>query len=79
MYSNIGNKPPGTAKALRKFLGMVQLYCHLWEKWSHLIAPLTDLIGECGMIKTTRKNKTRKKKFIGLVHIRRLLKPSNIP
>ena len=28
-----------------------------------MIAPLTDLIGECGVIKTTKKKKTKKKPF----------------
>ena len=40
---------------------MVQYYCDLWEKRSHLIAPLTDLVGECGHTKVTRRNKTKKK------------------
>ena len=54
-------KAPKSVKDLRKFLGMVQYYRDLWEKRSHLIAPLTDLIGECGTTKTTRKKKTKKK------------------
>jgi hypothetical protein len=54
-------KPPSSVKDLRKFLGMVQYYRDLWEKRSHLIAPLTDLIGECGETKATRKKKTKKK------------------
>ena len=54
-------KPPNTVKELRKFLGMVQYYRDLWEKRSHLLAPLTDLVGECGVTKATRKNKTKKK------------------
>ena len=40
---------------------MVQYYGDLWEKRSHLLAPLTDLVGECGVTKATRKNKTKKK------------------
>ena len=56
-------KPPTTVKELRKFLGMVMYYRDLWEKRSQMVAPLTDLIGECGETKTTRKNKTKKKKF----------------
>ena len=56
-------KRPENVKSLRKFLGMVQYYRDLWEKRSHLIAPLTDLIGECGETKATRKKKTKKKKF----------------
>ena len=54
-------KEPNSVKELRKFLGMVQYYRDLWEKRSHLIAPLTDLVGDCGHTKVTRKNKTKKK------------------
>ena len=54
-------KPPSSVKDLQKFLGMVQYYRDLWEKRSHLIAPLTDLIGECGQTKVTRKIKRKKK------------------
>ena len=53
--------PPNTVKELRKFLGMVQYYRDLWDKRSHLLAPLTDLVGECGVTKATRKSKTKKK------------------
>ena len=57
-------KRPENIKSLRKFLGMVQYYHDLWEKRSHLIAPLsTDLIGECGGTKTAKKKKTKKKPF----------------
>ena len=55
--------PPESVKDLRKFLGMVQYYRDLWEKRSHLLAPLTDLVGECGQTKTTRQNKTKKTKW----------------
>ena len=40
--------PPKIVKELRRFLGMVQYYRDLWERRSHLIAPLTDLLGEVG-------------------------------
>ena len=40
---------------------MVQYYQDLWEKRSHLLAPLSDLVGECGHTKVTKKNKTIKK------------------
>jgi hypothetical protein len=33
----------------------------MWQKHSELLAPLTDLVGECGETKITRKNKTKKK------------------
>ena len=53
--------PPHSVKELRKFLGMVQYYRDIWEKRSHFLAPLTDLVGECGETKATRKNRTKKK------------------
>ncbi len=40
---------------------MVQYYRDMWEKRSEMLAPISDLVGECGETKTTRKNKVRKK------------------
>jgi hypothetical protein len=40
---------------------MVQYYRDMWQKGSEMLAPLTDVVGECGEIKTTKKNKTKKK------------------
>ncbi len=51
---------PNNVKELRQFLGMVQYYRDMWAKRSEMLAPLTDLVGECGVTKTTRKNKTKK-------------------
>ncbi len=53
--------PATNVKELCKFLGMVQYHRDIWEKRSHLLAPLTDLVGECGHTKVTKKNKTKKK------------------
>jgi hypothetical protein len=53
--------PPNNVKELRNFLGMVQYYRDMWAKYSEMLAPLTDLVGECGEMKTTKKNKTKKK------------------
>ncbi len=33
----------------------------MWARHSEMLAPLTDLVGECGEMKTTRMNKTKKK------------------
>ncbi len=35
-------------KELRRFLQMVQYYRDMWTKRSKMLAPLTDLVGECG-------------------------------
>jgi hypothetical protein len=53
--------PPNNVKELRHFLGMVQYYPDMWVKHSEMLAPLSDLVGECEETKTTRKNKVKKK------------------
>ncbi len=53
--------PPNNVKELRHFLGMVQYYRDMWARRSEMLAPLTDLVGECRETKTTRMNKTKKK------------------
>jgi hypothetical protein len=53
--------PPNNIKELQRFLGMVQYYREMWQKRSDMLAPLTDLVGECGETKTTKMNKTKKK------------------
>jgi hypothetical protein len=52
---------PNNVKELRHFLGMVQYYWDMWAKCSEMLAPLTDLVGECGETKSTRMNKTKKR------------------
>ncbi len=54
-------KPPNNVKELGHFLGMVQYYRDMWAKRSEMLAPLSDLVGECGETKTTCKNKVKKK------------------
>jgi hypothetical protein len=38
---------PNNVKELRHFLGMVQYYRDMWAGCSEMLAPLTDLVGEC--------------------------------
>ena len=38
-------KEPNNVKSLWRFLGMVQYYRGVWKRRSHMISPLTDLIG----------------------------------
>jgi hypothetical protein len=52
--------PPNNVKELRHFLLMVQYYWDMWARRSEMLAPLTDLVGECGETKTTRIKKTKK-------------------
>jgi hypothetical protein len=40
---------------------MVQYYRDMWARCSEMLAPLTDLVRECGETKTARMNKTKKK------------------
>ena len=53
-------KSPSNVKELRRFLGMVQYYRDLWAKRSEMLAPLTNLVGECGQTKVTRAKGTKK-------------------
>jgi hypothetical protein len=52
---------PNNVKELRHFLGMLQYYRDMWARRSEMLAPLTDLVGECRETKTTRMNKIKKK------------------
>jgi len=52
--------PPQNVKQLCRFLGMVQYYRDIWARRSEILAPLTNLVGECGHTKVTRANKTKK-------------------
>jgi hypothetical protein len=53
--------PPNNVQELRHFFRMVQYYLDMWAKHSEMLVCLTDLVGECGKTKTTKKNKTKKK------------------
>ncbi len=53
--------PPNNLKELWQFLGMVQYYRDMWQKHSEMLVPLTNLAGECGETKSTKKNKAKKK------------------
>jgi transposase InsO family protein len=39
-------QPPRTKRELRRFLGMVNYYRDMWRRRSHLLAPLTALVGK---------------------------------
>jgi hypothetical protein len=48
--------PPTNVKEFNRFLflGMVQYYRDMWMRRSKMLAPLTDLVGECGKTKVTK-------------------------
>ena len=52
--------PPTNVKELRPFLGMVQYYRDMWMRRSKMLAPLTNLVGECGQTKATKAKGTKK-------------------
>ncbi len=61
MQAILALNPPNNVNELQQFLGMVQYYRDMWQKLSEMLAPLTDLVGECRETKTTKRNKTKKK------------------
>ncbi len=61
MQAILALNPPKSVKELQCFLGMVQYYRDMWAKHSEMLAPLTDLVGECRETKTTKKYGTKKK------------------
>ncbi len=44
---------PNNVQELRHFFVMVQYYRDMWARCSEMLAPLTDLVGECRETKTT--------------------------
>eukprot|EP00975_Prorocentrum_lima_P058756 12322940-Prorocentrum_lima.AAC.1 len=57
-------QPPKNVKELRRVLGIIQYYRDLWHRRTDLLAPLTDLVAECGSTKASkrkRKDGTKRK------------------
>ncbi len=65
--------PPNKVKELRHFLGMVQYYWDMWARRSKMLAPLTDLVGECGETKPPEIIKPRNNLGGGIQSINRHL------
>ena len=63
-------QPPSDVKQLRRVLGIIQYYRDIWEKRTDLLAPLTDLVSECGTTKTTKKKGTKNLLGIGMTFIK---------
>jgi hypothetical protein len=47
MQAILALNPPSNVEELRHILRMVQYYWDMWAKLSEMLAPLTDLLGEC--------------------------------
>jgi hypothetical protein len=45
---------------LHRFLGIVQYYRDIWAQQSKILAPLSNLVGECRQTKVANTNKTKK-------------------
>ena len=61
MYKQFLHQHHHSDKQLCMFLGMVQYYRDIWARCSGMLAPLSNLVGECGHTKVTKANKTKKK------------------
>jgi hypothetical protein len=53
--------PHKSINEVQRFLGMVQYCRDMWAKRSEMLAPLTDLVGECRETKATKKTGTKQK------------------
>ena len=70
--------PPTNVKQLRWVLGIIQFYRDIWEKRTDLLAPLTDLVGECGTTKPTKKTGTKRLLGTGIISSENPSKPSKL-
>ena len=61
-------KEPNSVKTPRNFLGVVQYYCKVWVHTTHMIAPLTDLLGEVDETKVTKEKGANKKWYWAQIH-----------
>ncbi len=50
-------KLPTGGRQLQHFLGMMQYYRDLWARQRKMLAPLTSLVGECGVRPKPQKQK----------------------
>jgi hypothetical protein len=64
VHAILALNPLSNVLELRHFLGIIQYYQDMWAKRSDILALLTNLVGECGKTKTTKKNNTKKKPWL---------------
>ncbi len=60
MQAILAIKLPTDVEQFRHFLSMVQYYHEIWVRRSHMLAPLTSLVGECSQTKSTKAKGTKK-------------------
>ena len=58
--------PPPTLTKLREFLGLVNFYRRFIPKCSHIVQPLTDMLGSTGAATKTKSCKKRQTCKLGL-------------
>ena len=71
--------PPNNVKELRHFLGMVQYYRDMWAKRSEMLAPLSDLVVECGETIPLEKTMLKRNLCTGIQFIKKHLTMSKLP
>ena len=49
--------PPTNLNQLKRFIGMINFYCNIWKKSSHILAPLTSLAAITGKKKGLLKKR----------------------
>jgi hypothetical protein len=69
---------PKHKKIIKTLPIMAQYYRDMWAKHSKMLAPLTDLVGENGKTKTTKKTKTKKNLGSGTQFINKHLTTSRL-
>ena len=48
--------PPISRKEVRKFIGLVNYYRDMWARWSHTLAPLTNITSNKVKFRWTKIN-----------------------
>ena len=52
--SNKNMKPPNSRKGVRQIIGLVNYYYDIWARYSHKLAPLTNIMSSGARFKWTK-------------------------